>query len=338
MNTIPNALEFPLGNANKRPRRLRQSVNLRSMVEEIQLRKEDLIAPLFVSEENTAPYPIASLPGISRIPLHTLGAEVLQLENLGIRSVMLFPVVSSDLKNPCGTESCNPNGLLQRAVREVKKSAPKMVIFADVALDPFTSHGHDGILNEAGEILNDETVNTLCKMSITLAQSGVHFVSPSDMMDGRIGSIRAALDAHLFPQVGILAYSAKFASAFYGPFREAIGSGSRGLDKKTYQLSTANRKQALREIKLDLDEGADMLMVKPALPYLDILRDVSNISDVPVVAYQVSGEYAMLKAAAQNNWIDEKSAVIETLTSIKRAGANLIVTYYARYAAENLFT
>ena len=337
MTFVPDFSNFPIGNSHRRPRRLRSTANLRALVEELRLSKDDLIAPIFVSEQGTEPYSIPSLPGVSRIPLQHLAAELLQLQDLGLKSVMLFPVVNPAVKNTKGTESANLAGLIQRAVAEVKHVTPNLVTFADVALDPFTSHGHDGIVNEKGEIVNDETVDALCQMSLALAKSGVDFVSPSDMMDGRIGAIRAALDSQNYQNVGILAYSAKFASAFYGPFREAIGSGARGLDKKTYQLSPANRRQALQETRLDIDEGADMVMVKPALPYLDILRDVSNLSEVPVVAYHVSGEYAMLKAAVQNNWLDEKPAVLETLTSIKRAGASLIVTYYARFAAENLF-
>lgn len=326
--------DLALGHKERRLRRLRTSPSVRALVEETTLRKDDLIAPLFVSEIDATHKPIASLPGVSRVPLAALAAEVQALEALGLKAVMLFPVVDPSKKNPEGTESANPEGLIQRAVRIVKEACPALTVFADVALDPFTSHGHDGVLAEDGEILNDETVEALCHMSISLAMAGVDFVSPSDMMDGRIGAIRAALDAQGFHNTGILAYSAKFASAFYGPFREAIASGARGLDKKSYQLSPGNRRQALLEARFDEDEGADMLMVKPALCYLDIVRQVRDQSLLPIVAYHVSGEYAMLKAAAQNHWIDEKPAVWETLLSIKRAGACLIVTYYARWFAE----
>lgn len=325
-----------IGHSSHRLRRLRRTEGVRALVEETQLRKEDLIAPIFVSEEGTSRQAIRSLPGVDRVPLQELEAEVKALADAGLRAIILFPVTDPAKKDPEGTEAFNPQGLIQRAVARCKKAVPGIVTFADVALDPFTSHGHDGIVGANGEILNDETVSSLCRMSITLAQAGVDFVAPSDMMDGRIGAIRAALDESGAFHTGILAYSAKYASAFYGPFREAIGSGARGLDKKTYQLSSANRRQAVLETRYDLDEGADMVMVKPALPYLDILSDVRAQAQVPVVAYHVSGEYAMLKAAAQNDWIDEKPAVRETLMSIRRAGADLIVTYYARFAAEHL--
>ncbi len=321
----------------QRPRRLRRTPALRALVSEFVLTKSDLIAPLFVSEPGTAKFDIPSLPGVSRIPLQDLVREVQDLYALGLRAVLLFPVIHKDKKDPLGKESAHANGLIQTAIAMVKEAVPDMVVMADVALDPFTSHGHDGIVSESGEILNDETVEALCLMSVTLAKSGVDLVAPSDMMDGRIIAIRKALDKAGFLNTGILAYSAKYASSFYGPFREAISSGARGLDKKTYQLSYSNAREALLEAKLDLSESADMIMVKPALCYLDIVAKLKAVSDVPVVAYHVSGEYAMLKAAVQNNWLDEKPAVLETLTSIKRAGADLIVTYYAKWAAENLF-
>jgi len=330
-------MKIDIGNPHRRPRRMRLHPGVRALVEENILRKEDLIAPLFVSETGTVRFPVPSLPGVSRVPLQELAKEVGELAALGLRGVMLFPVNDVKVKTPSGEEAFNPNGLVQRAIAEVKRAVPGMVVFADVALDPFTTHGHDGIVNDAGEILNDETVEALCKMSVTLAQAGVDFASPSDMMDGRVGAIRTALDGAGFWRVGILAYSAKFASAFYGPFREAVNSGARGLDKKSYQLTPGNIRQALQETELDEQEGADMLMVKPALPYLDVVRAVREKSLLPIVAYHVSGEYAMLKAAVERGWLDEKPCVQETLTSLRRAGADLIVTYYARWACENLF-
>lgn len=326
-----------LGHSHQRLRRLRQSENLRSMVADTQLQISDLICPVFVSEINAVRAPIASLPGVERIPLAELGAEAQKIEALGLKSVILFPVVDPSKKTNDGREAYNPDGLIQKAIAVVRSAAPNLIVFADVALDPFTTHGHDGILSADGRILNDETVDALVKMSITLAHAGVHFVAPSDMMDGRIGAIRNGLDCEKLVDVGILAYSAKYASAFYGPFREAVGSGARGLDKKTYQLNYANVREALLEAQYDEAEGADFLMVKPGLCYLDILCRIRQQSQKPLVIYHVSGEYAMLKAAVEKNWLDEKPAVLETLTSMKRAGADLIVTYYAQWAARNLF-
>ena len=325
-----------IGNPHRRPRRLRKTAAIRAMINETTLKKEHLIAPIFVSEIESELTPIESLPGVFRVPVTQLAEWVLKIQSAGIKAVMLFPVIFANKKNTEGSEAWNPQGLIQNAINIVKKAAPELVVFADVALDPFTSHGHDGLLNAAGEIENDTTVDALCKMSVTLAKAGVDFVSPSDMMDGRIGAIRTALDEAHFQNVGILAYSAKYASAFYGPFRQAIASGARGLDKKTYQMSTGQSREAAIEAELDVAEGADMLMVKPALCYLDIVAKVRAQCNIPIVAYHVSGEYAMLKAAVQNNWLDEKPAVLETLLSIRRAGADLIVTYYAQWAAENL--
>ena len=328
---------MPIGHPHCRPRRLRLKEGVRALVEECVLRREDLLAPVFVSESGTTRYPIPSLPGVERVPLPELASEALRLQNLGLRGVVLFPVNDPAVKTPDGREAYNREGLAQRAIAEVKRACPGLIVFADVALDPFTTHGHDGIVDETdGEVLNDETVEALCRMSLTLADAGVDFVAPSDMMDGRIGAIRNALDEAGHWRVGILAYSAKFASAFYGPFREAVASGARGLDKKGYQLTTGNLRQARLEVELDEAEGADMVMVKPALPYLDVVRQTREATHLPVVAYHVSGEYAMLKAAVEKGWLDEAPCVRETLVSLKRAGADLIVTYYAAWACENI--
>lgn len=327
-----------IGHPHQRLRRLRQSESLRSLVAEHQLTLADLVCPLFVTEVNSQRTAIPSLPGVERIPLSELKEEVQRIARAGLKSVLLFPVVDPAKKSSDGREGYNPQGLLQKAITVTKESAPELIVFADVALDPFTDHGHDGVLSSDGRILNDETVEALVKMSLTLAEAGVNFVAPSDMMDGRVGAIRAALDEKKFADVGILAYSAKYASAFYGPFREAIASGARGLDKKTYQLNYTNVREALLEAQHDEEEGADMLMVKPGICYLDILCRIRERTLKPLVMYHVSGEYAMLKAAVEKNWIDEKPAVLETLTAMKRAGADLIVTYYAQWAAKNLFT
>ncbi|NBO38032.1 porphobilinogen synthase [bacterium] len=326
-----------IGHKHQRLRRLRQSEALRAMVAEVELNKADLICPIFVSEINSQRTPIASLPGVERIPLAELADEAKRISALGLKSVLLFPVVDPAKKTNDGREAYNPNGLIQQAIACVRHAAPELVVMADVALDPFTTHGHDGILSSDGTILNDETVDALVKMSLTLASAGVHFVAPSDMMDGRVCAIRQALDFAKHEQVSLLAYSAKYASAFYGPFREALGSGARGLDKKTYQLNYTNIREALLEAEFDEAEGADMIMVKPGLCYLDILCRIRARTQKPLVMYHVSGEYAMLKAAVEKTWLDEKPAVLETLTSMKRAGADLIVTYYAQWAAKNLF-
>jgi porphobilinogen synthase len=331
-----NKVTTHLGHPHQRLRRLRQSSALRDLVAEHHLTKDDLICPIFVTEINERRTPIASLPGVERIPLAELAAEATRMRNLGLKSILLFPVVDPHKKSLFGEEAFNPQGLIQKAVALVRQTVPDMIVMADVALDPFTIHGHDGILGDDGNILNDETVAALVKMSLSLAQAGVHFVAPSDMMDGRIGAIRHCLDSENFQNTGILAYSAKYASAFYGPFREAVGSGARGLDKKNYQLNYANVREALLEAQYDEAEGADLIMVKPGLCYLDILCRLKQQTQKPLVMYHVSGEYAMLKAAVERNWLDEKPAVLETLTAMKRAGADLIVTYYAPWAAEHL--
>lgn len=325
-----------IGHSQQRLRRLRQSESLRAMIADTHLGKEHLICPVFVTEVNDARTAIDSLPGVERIPLAELEQEARRISELGLKSVLLFPVVDPTKKSNDGKEAFNPNGLLQKAVAVVRKATPELVVFADVALDPFTTHGHDGILSSSGEVLNDETVDALVKMSISLAEAGVSFVAPSDMMDGRVGAIRTALDEAGYANTGILAYSAKYASAFYGPFREALGSGARGLDKKTYQLNYTNHREAMLEAQFDEAEGADILMVKPGLCYLDILNRIRAMTHKPLAMYHVSGEYALLKAAVNNGWIDEKPAVLETLMSMRRAGADLIVTYYAQWAASEL--
>ncbi|WP_448380847.1 porphobilinogen synthase [Gloeomargarita sp.] len=312
-----------------RPRRLRRNPAIRRLVQEHVLSVNDLIYPLFVMEGEGEPVPIASMPGCFRYPLDRLQLEVKTIAELGIPGIALFPVIPEHKKDPQGSESFNPEGLVQRTVRAIKSLVPDVLIFTDVALDPFTTHGHDGLVDEQGRILNDETVDVLVKMAVSQAQAGADFVAPSDMMDGRVGAIRAALDAAGYTEVGILAYSAKYASAYYGPFRDALDSAPKFGDKKTYQMDPANSREALKEVDLDIQEGADIVMVKPALAYLDVIYQVKMRTDVPVAAYNVSGEYAMVKAAAQNGWIDEKKVVLETLTAMKRAGADMILTYHA---------
>lgn len=328
--------DLKIGNSHIRLRRLRKNENIRCLVQENTLQKSDLIYPIFISEKGTSRYDIPSLPEISRVPFEELINEVKEIQELGIKGIMLFPVIDKFKKDATGKESYHPEGLMQSSIRKIKETFPEIVLFADIALDPFTSHGHDGIINENGYVLNDETIEALCKQSLSYAACGIDFVCPSDMMDGRIGAIRAALDKEGYTGTSILAYSAKFASAFYGPFREAISSGTRGLDKKTYQLNPSNSREAVREALLDIQEGADMIIVKPGLPYLDIVTKIKNQNEVPVAIYQVSGEYAMLKMAANHNLIDEKSAVLESLLSMKRAGADLIVTYYAKWVCKNI--
>lgn len=323
----------------QRPRRLRSSNAIRDLVEETHVSPSDLIAPLFVKPDNDAPTPIESMPGQSRWSLTDLVEECRTLADLGIRGIALFPVTPDDRKDPLGKESANPDGLGPRALRAIKEAVPDLLLFADIALDPFTDHGHDGILTEDGlDVINDVTVETLCKMAVVHAQAGADFVAPSDMMDGRVGAIRSALDDANLTQAGILAYSAKFASAYYGPFREAVGSataaGTRSLDKRSYQLNPANRREAIKDALLDEDEGADMLMVKPAGPYLDIIRELNDASHLPIAAYQVSGEYAQIHAAAKLGWLDLEKTRRESLLSIKRAGADVILTYFAKDIAQ----
>lgn len=317
----------------QRPRRLRRTETLRKMVRETILTVDDLIYPMFVMEGESIKIEIASMPGCYRFSLDLLLEEITVVSQLGINAIALFPVIPEEQKDDTGTESYNPEGLVQETVKAIKKAVPEIIMITDVALDPFTTHGHDGLVDENGKIINDQTVEVLVKMALSQAEAGADFVAPSDMMDGRIGAIRQALDAEGYINVGILAYSAKYASAYYGPFRDALDSAPKFGDKKTYQMDAANAKEALKEIELDIAEGADIIMVKPALAYLDIIFQVKTATNLPVAAYNVSGEYAMIKAAAQHGWIDEKKVILETLTSMKRAGADLILTYFAKEVA-----
>ena len=315
-----------------RPRRLRRTPSLRRMVRETQLTVNDLIYPVFVMEGENQQEEIPSMPGIYRYTLDLLLKEIADAANLGINAIALFPLISTEKKDNAGTESYNPDGLVQRTIKAIKQEIPEMTVITDVALDPFSSYGHDGIV-EDGEILNDETVEVLVKQAVSQAEAGADIVAPSDMMDGRIGAIRQGLDAAGYSDVGILAYSAKYASAYYGPFRDALESAPQFGDKQTYQMNPANSREAIKEVALDIAEGADIVMVKPALAYLDIICRIKEYTNLPVAAYNVSGEYAMVKAAAQKGWIDEKKVVLETLTSMKRAGADLILTYFAKQVA-----
>ncbi|MCL2935537.1 MAG: porphobilinogen synthase [Trichodesmium sp. MAG_R02] len=317
----------------QRPRRLRRTPALRRMVEETQLTVNDLIYPLFVMEGEGQKVEVVSMPGSYRYSLDLLLKEIEDAYNLGINAIALFPLVAEAKKDNVGTESYNSEGLIQRTVRAIKQTIPDIVVITDVALDPYSSEGHDGIVGENGVILNDPTVEVLVKQALSHAEAGADIVAPSDMMDGRIGAIRKALDAAEYSDVGILAYSAKYASAYYGPFRDALDSAPKFGDKKTYQMDSANAREALKEVALDIAEGADMVMVKPALAYLDIICEVKKTTNLPVAAYNVSGEYAMIKAAGQKGWIDEKKVMLETLTSMKRAGADLILTYFAKEVA-----
>jgi len=305
------------------------------MVAETILAPSDFIVPLFINEGNSYKEEIASMPGIYRMSIDETVKEVKELWNLGLRSVLLFIKCSDELKDNKGTEALNPKGLMQRSIRAIKDACPEMVVMTDVALDPFSSYGHDGIV-EGSEILNDATVEVLAAMSVSHAEAGADFVAPSDMMDGRILAIREALEENNFNKTGIMAYSAKYASCFYGPFRDALDSAPGFGDKKTYQMDFANRLEAIKETLMDVEEGADIVMVKPAMAYLDIIREIRNNVEVPISAYHVSGEYSMIKAAAKMGWLNEEKAMIECLTSIKRAGANLIATYFAKSAAKIL--
>jgi porphobilinogen synthase len=314
-------------------RRLRQSEGVRALVHETALAPAQLVQPVFVTHGD-AEEAVASLPGIVRIPLAGLGAHCRRLRQLGLGGIALFPKIDPALKSADGREALSPDTLVLRATRTVKEAVPGLLVFNDIALDPYTTHGHDGVLSADGsDVDNDATVALLVEMALLNAAAGADFVAPSDMMDGRVGAIRAALDAEGNTPTGILAYSAKFASAYYGPFRDAIGSapraGGTGLSKATYQLNPANRREALREVALDVAEGADMVMVKPAGPYLDIIREVRDRVEVPVAAYQVSGEYAQIHAAAQRGWLDLTAARDESLLAIRRAGADFILTYFA---------
>jgi porphobilinogen synthase len=330
--TIDNTTSTPTSLVH-RPRRLRRTATLRRMVRETILTVDDLIYPMFVMEGEEQKVEIASMPGCDRYTLDLLLKEIAQVHQLGIGAIALFPVIPEAKKDDTGSESYNPDGLVQRTVKAIKEAVPGILVITDVALDPFTTHGHDGIVDEQDVILNDPTVEVLVKMALSQAASGTDMVAPSDMMDGRVGAIRQALDAEGYVDVRILAYSAKYASAYYGPFRDALDSAPRFGDKKTYQMDAANAREAIKEVALDIAEGADIVMVKPALAYLDIIRQVKDYTHLPVAAYNVSGEYAMIKAAAQNGWIDEKRVILETLISMKRAGADLILTYFAKEVA-----
>ena len=316
-----------------RPRILRQSPAIRSMVAETILTSNDFIAPLFIDEGENVQTEIASMPNYYRRSLDLTVKEVKELWSMGIKSVLLFIKCGDELKDNTGKEAWNKNGLMQRSIKAIKDAVPEMYVMTDVALDPYSSYGHDGIVKN-GEIVNDPTVEALVKMSISHAEAGADMVAPSDMMDGRIGAIREGLEQNNFTKVGIMAYSAKYASCFYGPFRDALDSAPGFGDKKTYQMDYANRIEAVKEALMDVEEGADVVMVKPGLPYLDIVREVKNAVDVPVSVYNISGEYAMIKAAAKMGWINEEKAILETLTCIKRAGADLIATYFAKDAVK----
>ena len=319
-----------------RMRRMRRSDFSRRLMQENKLSVDDLIYPMFVIEGDNKRETIASMPGVERLSIDQLLLEAKQCFELGIPAIALFPVVSDDKKSDDAAESYNAQGLAQTAVRELKKILPELGVITDVALDPFTSHGQDGLIDDSGYVLNDETVEVLVKQALSHAEAGADIVAPSDMMDGRIGAIRRALETNNFIHTRILSYSAKYASSFYGPFRDAVGSAKNlgGGNKYSYQMDPANSDEALHEVELDIKEGADMFMVKPGMPYLDIVRRVKDTFAVPTYVYQVSGEYAMLKAAAQNGWLDEKATVMESLVGFKRAGADGILTYYAKTVAQ----
>ncbi len=315
----------------RRNRILRQSPAIRSMVAETSLSPNDFIVPLFIDEGSNIKTEIASMPGYYRNSLDVTVKEVKELWNMGLKSVLIFIKCKDELKDNTGKEAWNENGLMQKSIKAIKDVVPEMLIMTDVALDPYSSYGHDGIVKD-GEIVNDETVEALVRMSVSHAKAGADFVAPSDMMDGRIGAIRQGLEENGFTKTGIMSYSAKYASCFYGPFRDALDSAPGFGDKKTYQMDYANRTEAIKETLMDIEEGADIVMVKPALAYLDIIREIKNAVEVPVSAYNISGEYAMIKAAAKMGWLNEDKAILESLTAIKRAGADLIATYFAKEA------
>ena len=318
-----------------RSRILRRSAAIRSLVAETILTPNDFILPIFIDEGKNICHEISSMPGCFRRSVDLTIVEAKELWSLGIKSLLLFVKTDDAVKDNTGKEAWNPEGLMQRSIKAIKDAVPGMIVMTDVALDPYSIYGHDGIVKD-GEIINDETVDALVKMSVSHAQAGADFVAPSDMMDGRIRAIRQALEQEGFTQTGIMSYSAKYASCFYGPFRDALDSAPGFGDKKTYQMDYANRNEAIKETLQDIEEGADIVMIKPAMAYLDIVREVKNAVTVPVSAYHVSGEYAMIKAAAQMGWLDENKTILESLTSIKRAGADLIATYFAKDAVKLL--
>ncbi len=320
----------------ERPRRLRRAEWIRRMVREHTLSTADLIWPLFVTDGQRSRVPVTSMPGVERLSVDEIVREAERAATLTIPCIALFPYTDPDLRDDAGGEALNPDNLVCRAIRAVKKEVPDIGILCDVALDPYTSHGHDGLMRE-GVILNDETVEVLVRQALVQAEAGCDIIAPSDMMDGRVGAIRQALDRENFADISIMAYAAKYASAFYGPFRDAVGSAKTLTgDKRTYQMDPGNSDEALREVALDIEQGADMVMVKPGLPYLDIVRRVKDVFTVPTFAYQVSGEYAMVTAAAQNGWLDGDRAMMESLIAFKRAGADGVLTYFALRAAEML--
>nr|WP_262965252.1 porphobilinogen synthase [Methylobacter psychrophilus] len=327
-----NNINFP----HTRMRRMRYNDFSRRLMRENRLSVDDLIYPMFVTEGTNRQEPISSMPGVERFSLDLLLAQADEINALGIPAIALFPVTPANKKSADAAEAYNPDGLAQRSVRALKKAFPDLGIITDVALDPFTSHGQDGLIDQNGYVLNDETIKVLVKQALSHAEAGADIIAPSDMMDGRIGAIRQALEAQNHINTLILAYSAKYASSFYGPFRDAVGSaGNLGKSNKySYQMDPANSDEAMREIQLDLQEGADMVMVKPGMPYLDIIRRVKEQYGVPTFAYQVSGEYAMIKAASINGWLDEKAVVMESLLAFKRAGSDGILTYYAKSVAQ----
>jgi porphobilinogen synthase len=334
LSVLPPMPPYPAS----RPRRLRRDAFTRALVREARLAPEDFIFPVFVLDGQNRTEDVGSMPGVQRLSLDRLLPVAEDCVRLGIPAMALFPVIDPALKSPDGIEATNPDGLVPRVVGELKRRFPELGLMTDVALDPYTSHGQDGLLDDSGYILNDETVAVLVKQALVQAASGVDIVAPSDMMDGRIGAIRNALEAERLVHTRIMAYSAKYASAFYGPFRDAVGSKSNlgKADKKVYQMDPANGDEALREVQLDIAEGADMVMVKPGMPYLDIVQRVKQTFRMPTFAYQVSGEYAMLKAAAANGWLDHDAVMIEALLAFKRAGADGVLTYFARDAARLL--
>jgi|TARA_B110000503_G_scaffold142530_1_gene239628 porphobilinogen synthase len=323
--------QFP----NTRMRRLRKQDFTRRLVAENTLTVSDLIYPMFVLEGVNQKESVSSMPGVERLSIDLLVKEAHELVELGIPAIALFPVTPVQAKTLCASEAYNPDGLAQRAVRAIKQAIPNIAVITDVALDPFTSHGQDGLIDEQGYVLNDETIEVLVKQALSHAQAGADIVAPSDMMDGRVGALRQALESHGFINTCIMAYSAKYASSYYGPFRDAVGSAGniKGGNKKSYQMDPANSDEAMREIALDLKEGADMVMVKPGMPYLDIVRRCKDEFKVPTFAYQVSGEYAMHKAAFANGWLNENEVILESLMAFKRAGADGILTYFAKQAA-----
>ena len=313
-----------------RPRRLRSSPAMRAFVRETRINRDGLVQPLFVVEGSGVVQPIGSMPGVSRYSVDTVVAECRELDAVGVRAVILFGIPDTAQKDAYATVNYDPNGIVQRAARAIKAALPNLIVVADLCNCEYTDHGHCGILDESGDVDNDRTLEVLAKTALTYARAGVDIVAPSDMMDGRVAAIRAALDDEGFTKTAIMSYAAKYASAFYGPFREAAESTPAFGDRRSYQMDPANAREARKEVRLDIEEGADIVMIKPAMAYLDVVRATREITDLPVAVYHVSGEYSMLKAAAQRGWIDEERAIDETLTAMARAGADIIITYFAK--------